>query len=493
MEKKIPNRFFLAGAALIILASFSFVAADSTQVCAPSIQKLNTMQVEWPQSPLGGYTLAPDSNLAQLVGYFFGWGVGLGGLAVFISLIIAGIQYITSIADPGKIKEAKDRIKSSLIGLVLLLSSWAIFQIINPNLTNLNAIPEVTSENGSLALLNKECTSNTDCCKMADPKCDPASPSCPKITNPSCNPRYWECCQANDELCQANGKAAALIEDGQTCSDSLKCKSKKCNIPAGAPSGTCLRGGGAASAHCAFDGDCLSAHCNPGNSQCANQLTDDAVCLTDSDCQSNRCDCNDGSDKDTGGAPIWQKKCAKNPSICIMTFDQPELGCDVVRFYESADFKGNYTDFIDGGEPNYPGAASQTSGTLNSDWVMFQNTTFAKLPLSYQAFTYQKDSDGNVIKNSSGQSILLPCGQNACGCTIDRCVTLNSSGSGCLAETADANSGDFLELAYSSRTRVMGVKLRDSTKETIWQKGQDLTGEAVGAGKSLWCALFGCN
>jgi hypothetical protein len=69
-------------------------------------------QTDWPASPLTSQNLGEETGIAQMIQYFFEWGVGLGGLAVFIALIIAGVQYITSIADPGKVKEAKERIKS---------------------------------------------------------------------------------------------------------------------------------------------------------------------------------------------------------------------------------------------------------------------------------------------------------------------------------------------------------------------------------------------
>jgi len=96
------------------------------------------LEVGWPKSPgIPGVNLTDDSNLADLIRYFYEWGIAFGGLAVFIALVIAGFQYLTSMGNPALMKEAKDRITSALLGLVLLLGSWLILNTINPQLTNL--------------------------------------------------------------------------------------------------------------------------------------------------------------------------------------------------------------------------------------------------------------------------------------------------------------------------------------------------------------------
>ena len=92
------------------------------------------LQVTWPPSPVGT-NLTDESQLPDMVKYFYEWGIALGGLAAFISLVMAGFQYLTSVGRPEVMGEAMDRIRSALFGLVLLLSSWLILNIINPRLT----------------------------------------------------------------------------------------------------------------------------------------------------------------------------------------------------------------------------------------------------------------------------------------------------------------------------------------------------------------------
>ena len=93
------------------------------------------LQVTWPDSP-AGTPLNDGSELPNLIQYLYEWGISLGGLAVFISLIIAGIQYLSSFGNPISMKEALDRIKSAFLGLILLLSSWLILNTINSDLTS---------------------------------------------------------------------------------------------------------------------------------------------------------------------------------------------------------------------------------------------------------------------------------------------------------------------------------------------------------------------
>lgn len=97
------------------------------------------MQTEWPVAP-GGASLDPGSTITDLARYIYEWGIALGGIVAFVALLIAGFAYMTSVGDPGKMKEAMDRIKSAILGLTLLLGSWLILHTINPELTTFRPI-----------------------------------------------------------------------------------------------------------------------------------------------------------------------------------------------------------------------------------------------------------------------------------------------------------------------------------------------------------------
>lgn len=97
------------------------------------------LQTNWPDSPMGT-ELSSCATLPLLIKYLYEWGVLLGGLAAFIALIMAGFQYLTSVGDPTKMREARGRITSAIGGLILLLSSWLVLNTINPELTTFHNI-----------------------------------------------------------------------------------------------------------------------------------------------------------------------------------------------------------------------------------------------------------------------------------------------------------------------------------------------------------------
>ena len=92
------------------------------------------LEIDWPLSP-GGTVLNDDSDVGDMVQYFYEWAIALGGLATFVSLVLGGFKYLSSMGRPEAMKDAREQITSAFAGLVLLLSAWLILNIINPDLT----------------------------------------------------------------------------------------------------------------------------------------------------------------------------------------------------------------------------------------------------------------------------------------------------------------------------------------------------------------------
>ncbi len=84
-----------------------------------------------------GTQLNSESTLPDLIAYLYNFAIMIAGLAVFFMLVIGGFKYLSSAGDPGKTKDAKDQLTSSMLGLILLLSSYLILNTINPQLTSL--------------------------------------------------------------------------------------------------------------------------------------------------------------------------------------------------------------------------------------------------------------------------------------------------------------------------------------------------------------------
>ena len=78
--------------------------------------------------------------LNQIVAWFYYFIIGVAGLAAFVMLVTGGVKYLTSAGNPSAIGDAKDQIKSALLGLLIILGSWLILQVVNPELTILKSL-----------------------------------------------------------------------------------------------------------------------------------------------------------------------------------------------------------------------------------------------------------------------------------------------------------------------------------------------------------------
>ena len=92
------------------------------------------LNLTYPTLP-GGFKLEDATNISSLVAWLYAFLVGVSGLAAFVMIVWGGIQWMTSQGNPGQTGDAKDKIKMALLGLLLVLASFLILQIINPELT----------------------------------------------------------------------------------------------------------------------------------------------------------------------------------------------------------------------------------------------------------------------------------------------------------------------------------------------------------------------
>lgn len=76
----------------------------------------------------------PDpATLQQLEGIFkhiLNIALTLGGLAVFIMLIIGGFKYLTSAGDPKQTESAQNTITMAIVGLLVAIGAWFILNFI---------------------------------------------------------------------------------------------------------------------------------------------------------------------------------------------------------------------------------------------------------------------------------------------------------------------------------------------------------------------------
>jgi len=98
-------------------------------------QAARQLGVDYPDIPYAQTTPetedTPIPEYFQYIYYFFL--ISAGALAVLI-VVVGGVQYLLSAGNPGKMQDAKERIVSALLGLLLLVGSYGILYSINPRL-----------------------------------------------------------------------------------------------------------------------------------------------------------------------------------------------------------------------------------------------------------------------------------------------------------------------------------------------------------------------
>jgi hypothetical protein len=91
------------------------------------------LEVEYPK--IGGEKITTSTTIEEYAAYVFNLSLIIAAIAAFAVLIYGGFRYLTSAGNPLVMDDAKKWIFGGIIGLVLLLCSWLILNIINPEFT----------------------------------------------------------------------------------------------------------------------------------------------------------------------------------------------------------------------------------------------------------------------------------------------------------------------------------------------------------------------
>jgi amino acid transporter len=83
---------------------------------------------------LGGLT---NPDLPSYLGAVYKFGVILAAVLAVLMIVFGGIRYMTAGGNTGSIGDAKDMIWQAILGLLLVLGSWLILYVVNPNLLSL--------------------------------------------------------------------------------------------------------------------------------------------------------------------------------------------------------------------------------------------------------------------------------------------------------------------------------------------------------------------
>src|SRR4030042_3664000 len=76
---------------------------------------------------------ASGQNLPGVAAWVYYFILMISGISAFIMIVWGGVVWLTSAGDPFRLSDAKDRIKNAVLGLIIVLASYLIFQtIIHP-------------------------------------------------------------------------------------------------------------------------------------------------------------------------------------------------------------------------------------------------------------------------------------------------------------------------------------------------------------------------
>lgn len=114
--------------ALLILPYFVFAQSSNTIPTGDDtsmLGKLNSVAAS------GGYnTQAEQTGLMVIVGTIIQAAIGLLGAIFIIIMVIAGYQWMTASGNEQRVEKAQNMIKRAIIGLIITLSSYAIWSFI---------------------------------------------------------------------------------------------------------------------------------------------------------------------------------------------------------------------------------------------------------------------------------------------------------------------------------------------------------------------------
>ncbi len=145
MKKSINKKIFKA-CAFIALFAMAF---------APAIA-LAEIKLELNYPSLPGITDLASStrSLPMALKYYVQLGVIIAILVCIVSLVWAGVSYISSTGQPGAMKQARERIFNTFLGLAILIGSFIILKTISPQMSLLS-IKKPSIPTGGIVLLSK--------------------------------------------------------------------------------------------------------------------------------------------------------------------------------------------------------------------------------------------------------------------------------------------------------------------------------------------------
>lgn len=107
----------------------------------PSISTAGiSLNLDYPR--VGGLELNMNQDINEIVAWIYYFIIRVAGIVTFFMVVLGGVQWLTSAGDANKLTQAKEMITSAFIGLIIILGSFLILQILSPEFKMFN-LPEL--------------------------------------------------------------------------------------------------------------------------------------------------------------------------------------------------------------------------------------------------------------------------------------------------------------------------------------------------------------
>jgi D-alanyl-D-alanine dipeptidase len=117
----------------------SIGAVPATQLITIDIPTIKFTDILMKEEMQGGKTIKTINVpwMAQYISGVYKYAVSIAGVIAAVMMMIGGIQYLTAGGDAGRVSRGKERINDALLGLMLVLGTYMVLQVINPDLVKM--------------------------------------------------------------------------------------------------------------------------------------------------------------------------------------------------------------------------------------------------------------------------------------------------------------------------------------------------------------------
>lgn len=133
MKNRKKLLFILLVISFLISTNFVFAQGDTIKF---------RPQIEIPGSEIkpGQEITVTGDTFAKYIISLYNWAIRVIILLAIIMIMIAGFQWMTAAGNAPKVTQAKERIASALIGVLLAVASYTILSFINPSLVSFRSL-----------------------------------------------------------------------------------------------------------------------------------------------------------------------------------------------------------------------------------------------------------------------------------------------------------------------------------------------------------------